>query len=186
MNQTKKAMAESLKRLLLKKPLSKITINDIAEDCGMSRMTFYYHFQDIYALVEWICEEDARAILNRHRPYGDWEQAFLSILETVRDNQHFIINVFRSVDRPQIEHYLRRITEKLLIDIIDSEAARLNISEENKSMVTAFYKYALVGVTLEWIDHGAQKPPEEIVATTAMIVRGDLLRALEDLSEGEV
>ena len=50
---TKRALEESLKRLLLEKPLGKITIADITSDCGISRMTFYYHFQDIYDLVEW-------------------------------------------------------------------------------------------------------------------------------------
>ena len=49
---TKRALEESLKRLLLTKPLNKITIADITSDCGISRMTFYYHFQDIYDLVE--------------------------------------------------------------------------------------------------------------------------------------
>ena len=57
---TKRALEQSLKNLLLKKPLTKITINDIAEDCGINRMTFYYHFKDIYDLVEWSCLEDAR------------------------------------------------------------------------------------------------------------------------------
>ena len=47
---TKRALEASLKNLLLQKPLDKITINDIAEDCGISRMTFYYHFRDIYDL----------------------------------------------------------------------------------------------------------------------------------------
>ena len=56
---TKRALEQSLKNLLLKKPLTKITINDIAEDCGINRMTFYYHFKDIYDLVEWSCLEDA-------------------------------------------------------------------------------------------------------------------------------
>ena len=53
----------SLKNLLLKKPLNKITINDIAEDCGINRMTFYYHFQDIRDLVEWTCLDEVDNIL---------------------------------------------------------------------------------------------------------------------------
>lgn len=57
-NTTKAALEESLKRLLLKKPLDKITITDITTDCGISRMAFYYHFKDIYDLVEWSCVED--------------------------------------------------------------------------------------------------------------------------------
>lgn len=39
-NTTKAALEESLKRLLLKKPLDKITITDITTDCGISRMAF--------------------------------------------------------------------------------------------------------------------------------------------------
>lgn len=49
---TKRALEQSLKNLLREKPLSKITVTDITEDCGISRMTFYYHFKDIYDLVE--------------------------------------------------------------------------------------------------------------------------------------
>ena len=54
-NLTKQALEESLKKLLLVKPLDKITINDLTNDCGISRMAFYYHFKDIYDLVEWAC-----------------------------------------------------------------------------------------------------------------------------------
>ena len=57
-NTTKYALEESLKRLLLHKPLDKITIQDLTADCGISRMSFYYHFKDIYDLVEWITMAD--------------------------------------------------------------------------------------------------------------------------------
>lgn len=52
-NQTKQALEASLKHLLLQKSLDKITISDLTKDCGISRMAFYYHFKDIYDLVEW-------------------------------------------------------------------------------------------------------------------------------------
>ena len=51
---TKIAMAQALKKLLILKDLDKITINDISNDCGINRQTFYYHFRDIYDLLEWI------------------------------------------------------------------------------------------------------------------------------------
>ena len=68
---TKRALEASLKKLLLQKPLDKITINDIAEDCGISRMTFYYHFKDMYDLIEWSCVEDARRALEGKKTYDD-------------------------------------------------------------------------------------------------------------------
>ena len=89
---TKRALEQSLKNLLLKKPLTKITIGDIAEDCGINRMTFYYHFKDIYDLVEWSCLEDARKALEEKKTYDTWQQGFLQIFEAVRDNKPFIMN----------------------------------------------------------------------------------------------
>ena len=65
MNTTKIALEASLKELLKKKPFDKITIADLTEDCGISRMAFYYHFKDIYDLVEWACVEDGK---QRQRP----------------------------------------------------------------------------------------------------------------------
>ena len=44
---TKKAIAGALKELMEEKPISKITVGDIADRCGINRQTFYYHFHDI-------------------------------------------------------------------------------------------------------------------------------------------
>ena len=71
---TKKALAESLKNLLLQKPLNKITISDIADDCGINRMTFYYHFKDIYDLVEWTCAEEAAQAMEGKKTYDTWQE----------------------------------------------------------------------------------------------------------------
>lgn len=60
---TKQALANSLKSLLQKKTLNKITIKDIVDDCGVNRQTFYYHFQDVYDLVDWIFHHDFERLL---------------------------------------------------------------------------------------------------------------------------
>lgn len=49
---TKRALSLSLKHLLDAKPLDKVTVSDLTEDCGVNRQTFYYHFKDIYDLIE--------------------------------------------------------------------------------------------------------------------------------------
>ena len=82
---TKRALEASLKKLLLQKPLNKITINDITEDCGVNRMTFYYHFKDIYDLVDWILVEDASKILEGRQSFETWNEAFLDILQRVQE-----------------------------------------------------------------------------------------------------
>ena len=61
---TKKVIAYEFKDLLKEKSFNKITVNDIAKKCNINRQTFYYHFQDIQDLVEWICVEETNKILN--------------------------------------------------------------------------------------------------------------------------
>lgn len=51
---TKKMLSGALKNAMKSKSLSKITVSELIEACGVNRKTFYYHFQDIYDLLKWI------------------------------------------------------------------------------------------------------------------------------------
>lgn len=62
---TKKAIAYTFKDLLKEKPFNKITVNDIANKCDINRQTFYYHFQDIRDLIEWICIDEVDNLLEK-------------------------------------------------------------------------------------------------------------------------
>ena len=126
---TKRALEESLKRMLLKKPVNKITILDITEDCGISRMTFYYHFKDIYDLIEWSCVEDAAKALDGKKTYDTWQQGFLQIFQAVLENKPFIQNVYQSVSREQVENYLYTLTHKLLIGVVEEKAVGMDVHD---------------------------------------------------------
>ena len=63
---TKYALEQSLKKLLRERPLDKITIKDLVEDCGVNRQTFYYHFQDIYDLIAWSLNAKMNEILKNN------------------------------------------------------------------------------------------------------------------------
>lgn len=174
---TKKALEASLKNLLLQKPLSKITIQDITDDCGISRMTFYYHFSDIYHLVEWVCVEEAQKVLGEHRHYDSWEEGLLAIFIAVRENKPFILNVYHSVSREQIETYLYQLTYKLMVDVVEEKAVGLRVSAEEKSFIADFYKYSLVGLMLDWIKKDMRDDPQELVNRLANLVHGNIVAA---------
>ena len=129
---TKRALEQSLKNLLLKKPLTKITVSDIAADCGINRMTFYYHFKDIYDLVEWACLEDAKRALDEKKTCDTWQQGLLQIFEAVQQNKPFILNVYRCVHREQVEKYLQPLVDHLLLDIIQENPERFIIGQFNR------------------------------------------------------
>lgn len=176
---TKRALEESLKHMLLKKPLDKISISDITNDCGISRMTFYYHFRDIYDLVEWSCEEDAARALAGNKTYETWQQGFLQIFEAVRNNKPFIMNVYRSVSRSQLERYLYKVTYALLLNVVNEEAEGMSVDEEDKAFIAHFYQYAFVGLMLEWIQDDMKEDPAAIIERLTLLMQGNFARALE-------
>ena len=178
---TKRAISASLKHLLLQKPLGKITINDIAEDCGINRMTFYYHFKDIYDLIEWTCVEDASRALEGKKTYDTWQQGLLQIFEAVLDNKPFIMNVYRSVSREQVETYLYKLTYELLIGVVRGKAAGMSVREEDMDFIATVYQYAFVGLMLDWIKNDMKGEPEVIVDRLAQVMHGNVTAALERL-----
>ena len=175
---TKRALEQSLKNLLLKKPLTKITINDIAEDCGINRMTFYYHFMDIYDLVEWSCLEDARKALEEKKTYETWQQGFIQLFEAVRENKPFIMNVYRCVHREQVEKYLKPLVDNLLLGVINEEAAGMTVRDEDKSFIAQVYSYVFVGLMLDWIRDDMREDPEALVGRLALVLKGAVSQAL--------
>ena len=179
---TKRALEQSLKNLLLKKPLTKITINDIAEDCGINRMTFYYHFKDIYDLVEWACLEDARAALEEKKTYATWQEGFLQIFEAVRANKPFIMNVYRCVHQEQVERYLKPLVDHLLLDVINEEAAGMTVRDEDKAFIARVYGYIFIGLMLDWIRDDMQQDPKALVEHLATLIKGNIAQGLQRFS----
>jgi len=176
---TKRALEESLKKLLLKKPLEKITITDITEDCGISRMTFYYHFKDIFDLVEWSCVEDAAKAIDGKKTYDTWQQGYLQIFEAVLENKPLITNAYHSISREQVEIYLYKLTYDLLIGVVNEQSFGMEIREEDKKFIADFYKFALVGLLLDWIKNGMREDPSIIIDRLSILVHGNISAALD-------
>lgn len=176
---TKKALAASLKKLLTKKTLDKITIIDIVQDCEVNRQTFYYHFQDIYDLIEWIFAVDADKALNGKKTYDTWQQGFLQILEYAQENKSFIMNAYHSISKERLEYYLHKVTYDLLINVVEEKAVGMHVRDDDKKFIADFYKFGFVGLILEWIRGGMKEDPEEIIKHLSTLIQGDFTRALE-------
>ena len=199
-NATKAALEASLKKLLLKKPLDKITINDLTTDCGISRMAFYYHFKDIYDLVEWSCLEDATQALQHHvyRPpvassqeqalqgkktYETWQEGLQQIFEAVLENKPFIMNVYHSVSREQIETYLFHLTHDLLYGVVQEKAKGTGISEADQSFIADFYKYSFTGVMLDWIKDGMKVDYHMIAEKMHRTMEGNVVNSIRNFEK---
>ena len=182
-NITKHALAESLKKLLLKKPLNKITINDLTTDCGISRMAFYYHFKDIYDLVEWACLEESRKALQGKKTYDTWQEGLLQIFEAVYENKPFIINAYNAISREQIENFLFQLTHDLIMSVVEEQARSTSLTQEQKSFIADFYKYSFVGIMLDWIRQGMKSDYTDIWKNMCITIHGNITNSIQNFTK---
>lgn len=181
---TKKALAASLKKLLAQKPLDKITVIDIVNECEVNRQTFYYHFKDIYDLVEWVYINDATKAIGEKKTYDTWQQGFLQIFEYIQENKAFVLNTYHSVSREHLQSFLYSETYALLIGVIEEKAVGMSVRDEDKSFIADFYKYAFVGLLLDWISKGMKENPKDILKRLDTVIYGDIAYSLERFRTG--
>ena len=179
---TKKALMESLKKLMLQKPLNKITINDLTTDCGISRMAFYYHFRDIYDLVEWACLEESTKALQGKKTYETWQEGLLQIFEAVYEKKPFIINAYHAVSRERIENYLFQLTHDLIMGVVLEQSKETVLSDAQKNFIADFYKYSFVGIMLDWIRQGMKDDYTSICDNMCTTIQGNITNSIKNFT----
>lgn len=180
---TKRAIGYAFKDLLKEKSFNKITITDIANNCAINRQTFYYHFQDIKDLVEWLCIDEVDNILNKNDEREKWEDKFLMIFKVVLKEKEVVENIYHSVSVEVLRTNLYRLVYPIIYSEIVEESKGKNLREEDKKFITDFYKYAFVSIVLDWIDNGMIENPEIIVLKVSNLITGTINHACLAVNE---
>ena len=157
---TKESLGAALKQMLTVKPIDKITVKDLVEICGVNRQTFYYHFDDVYDLLEWVFEEDANRVLPSEVVYEHWRDDVMMFFKYLADNSVFALNIDNSNSRIYMLRYFKRRLQGCIrsFAIIVSEGK--NIDRTDFEFVVEFYANGIVGLISQWLDLGMQLPKE--------------------------
>ena len=157
---TKKALADALKKTMAVKPIDRITVNDLVETCGVSRQTFYYHFDDVYDLLEWVFEEDANANLPSEVVYDNWKRDVTLWFQYLYDNASFALNVYNSNSRLYMLRYIRGRLRECIRSFAEIVAEDRSIDCQDFEFIVEFYSHIVVGLIAQWMDQGMQLPRE--------------------------
>lgn len=181
---TKRALGSSLKKLLRERSLDHITVKDLVEDCEVNRQTFYYHFQDLYDLLRWVFEEEAKQVVADQKDAETWREGYLRAFQYARENRGMVLHVYRSNAREHLDRCLNSMVHDMLLGVVKESTAGLAVTEEDKEFLANFYRYAFVGLIMDWIAHDMRREPEEIVSRAAKLMEGEFRRAMERFATG--
>jgi probable dihydroxyacetone kinase regulator len=182
---TKLALAQSLKQIMAERTLDKITVKEVVARCGVNRQTFYYHFRDIYHLLDWMFANEGQEFTRRYpnvHNADDGQTAIRSLCDYLQENRDVMMNIYNSLGRELLDRYLCREMATLLTNSLQARADRAGVTEEQLAFLVNFYKHAFVGASLDWFQKGMPGKTEEIVAQFAPILKGTFDSAMKRMS----
>ena len=108
---TKRKIADCVKQLMKKKEIRKITIQDIMDATNMSRQSFYYHFKDIYDVLEWVARYDFsdRIVCEEGQTMEEWA---LHVMQVLEEERPFFERVVNQIEWPKIVPVISRPIEE--------------------------------------------------------------------------
>ena len=173
---TEKAIVETTLAMAKQRPISKITVRDIVEACGITRNTFYYHFHDIYEVLECALEVELRSL--REMGEQDPEKALFALVDFFISYKKVWVNLYKTVGRDQLSIYALKLLSEVLENRLREESRGMDVEESDLRLITVFYEEALLGVFFRWLKEDTRdNSPEELT---------EIIRRMHTLFEGHV
>ena len=160
-----KALAHSLKELVVRMPFEKITIKQIADGAGVIRVTFYNHFQDKYDLLAWIVRSeilDPVRILISNRMY---RETLILIFSNLLKDRDFYMRAARIEGQNSFADIVNDCAFRMVIELFRERGAgpvHSRYSLLNIENLAKYYANSISYIILEWIRTGMTIPPEEM------------------------
>ncbi|MDY5775538.1 MAG: TetR/AcrR family transcriptional regulator C-terminal domain-containing protein [Lachnospiraceae bacterium] len=167
---TKEKIATAVKELMRQKSIRKITVQDIMDETGMKRQSFYYHFQDIYDVIEWICFKELihKVDVEQETSIEEW---LGDLIDTIEEDRCFYRKLANEVEWRRIalraKEPVAEQIEKLLLHSRESEG---NTTEENLFLID-FFSTSLIYYLLDFISNKKIMTEEERRKQIALAVQ---------------
>ncbi|MDE7267595.1 MAG: TetR/AcrR family transcriptional regulator [Lachnospiraceae bacterium] len=149
---TKHIIAESLKKAMMKKPFSKITVSEIISDCGVNRKTFYYHFEDTHALMKWMLKTEVIEVVKSFDLLLNYEEAIFFVFDYMDKNGYIINCVCDDIGQEGMKQLFRDDLFNIINSIIDRVAvgAGKKLEPDYQEFLVWFYSEAIAGTLLDY------------------------------------
>lgn len=170
---TKQSLAAALKHAMEKKKLSKITVSELITACNVNRKTFYYHFENIYALLKWMLEQETVEVVKNFDLVVNAEEAIRFVMDYVEQNKNMINSALDSVRYEEIKSFFYDDLFSVMYGVIEQgeENLKVKIDRQFKDFLAAFYTEASAGLLMEWAKNPMTREKETVLQNLLAIYK---------------
>lgn len=183
-NITKRALATSLKELMLEQPFDKINVAQICERCDMNRKSFYYHFKDKYDLVNWIFDTEFIALFKNENLSSNYKERWALIEKTCQyfyQNHAFYRKALQINGQNSFADHFREYIRPILADRI----AHLFGQEQPDEFTVDFFTDAVLCTMERWLLTKECMLPEEFMGKIKVIMEEGARTICREMAQEE-
>lgn len=172
-NYTKKAILQTFEEMLTEMPFEKITISALVIRCEISSNTFYYHFRDIYNLLDEWMDNQKNKYFQETKHMENWTEQLKLILHNMQNEPERIQHILNSISRERVENYVFNSVEAWFYEGVKKRAADIpSLTEEKVRWITGFYCYSFLGFFLKFVWGHMKANVDESVESLYQIFQG--------------
>lgn len=153
-NFTEQAIKATFLELLKEQPYTKISVRMLTDRCGINRNTFYYHYQDIPALLEDIVIEQTNDLISRYPSISSLKEAFRVAFDFAVQNRRAILHIYHSVSRDIFVENTLRLCEYTVSAYLEAAFPDVQLNEADRTAALSVIRSLLLGIVISWIADG--------------------------------
>jgi AcrR family transcriptional regulator len=154
----KRQIAAMYLEMAKKKPVDKITVTDLVEVCDISRQTFYYHFQDLLEVIEWLSQQALERCLEVSLKEEDPQEAIRQFFCVVADGREIIPKLLQSRKRSYVEGLIVAGVRRYLLALAQQQDLDLGQTPDQREITLEFYAYGISGLIVRHSEGKAMDP----------------------------
>ena len=149
--------------MLDERPFDEITVTDLVTRCEINRKTFYYYYQDLYAVLTEIFESELETVLGGVKEHVTWEEGIAQAMQIALRHKRAVYHVYHSMQRESLEKYLYNVAGEVMRRYVERQ----------------IYQSALTEMVLNWIGQGMKEDGLEMITRIGQLFDGNIRASLK-------
>ena len=180
---TKIAIMRAFESLLSTRQVEKITVKDITDQCGISRNTFYYHYQDIYEVLKAYVDDslDEAILFLQKDKEKDQDHICEKAVKQLESNRSLFENLMRSIKNEEVRNILDVSSKRFFDYVIDSISEEIDASPQDKELISAMCQHGVRGLLIEWLsrENASSQSLSDLLMRANYLFNGVIVMALK-------
>ena len=177
---TKHAIAQTLNELLESQSIEQITVKRLVEECKINRQTFYYHFCDIYDLIEWSLSQGLSSFLEENPfPDGDWDVKLDHIFKFFLSRKRIILHGYSHDNRKIYERFIIKMIRPIIEEKYNSCEDSDKLPSSKKDFIIKIYVWLFVSLFFEWIENAMSPEYLDMLDDFFVLINGSMEASIQ-------